>query len=89
MKIIDKVIFELFRLIFKSKRDLILENLSLRQQLGVQQRSITRPKIKNTDRIFWVWLSTIWNDWGPSMIIVTPPTVSGLLASPVTLATIP
>jgi len=33
-----------------------LENLALRQQLAVQQRSIKRPKVKNTDRIFWGWL---------------------------------
>ena len=45
MKLLTKVIFELLRLIFKSKRDLILENLALRQQLAVQQRSIKRPKI--------------------------------------------
>ncbi len=35
MKILAKLIFGLFRLIFKSKRDLILENLALRQQLAV------------------------------------------------------
>ncbi len=54
---------------------MILENLVLRQQLAVQQRSIKRPKVKNTDRIFWVWLSRIWNDWSSSLIIVKPPTV--------------
>ena len=77
MKLLARVIFELFRLIFKNKRDLILESLALRQQLAVQQRSIKRPKIRNTDRIFWVWLSRIWNDWRSSLIIVKPPTVIG------------
>ncbi len=75
MKLLAKLTFELFRLIFKNKRDLILENLAFRQQLAVQQRSIKRPKIKNTDRIFWVWLSRIWDDWRSSLIIVKPPTV--------------
>ena len=75
MKILAKLIFELLRLIFRSKHDVVLENLALRQQLVVQQRSIKRPKIKNTDRIFWVWLSRIWNDWRASLIIVKPPTV--------------
>ncbi len=75
MKILAKVIFELFGLIFRSKRDIVLENLVLHQQLAVQQRSIKRPKIKNTDRIFWVWLSRIWNDWISSLIIVKPTTV--------------
>jgi hypothetical protein len=45
--------------------------------LAVQQRSIKRPKIKNTDRIFWVWLSRIWHDWRFFLIIVKPPTVIG------------
>jgi len=77
LKILAKFIFEFLRLIFRSKQDIVLENLALRQQLAVQQRSIKRPKIKNTDRIFWVWLSRIWNDWRSSLIIVKPPTVIG------------
>ena len=70
MKILARLIFEFLRLIFRSKQDIVLENLALRQQLAVQQRSIKRPKIKNTDRIFWVWLSRIWSDWRSSLIIV-------------------
>jgi len=62
LRILAKLVFEFLRLIFRSKQDIVLENLALRQQLAVQQRSIKRPKIKNTDRIFWVWLSRIWND---------------------------
>ncbi len=77
MKILAKLIFELLRLIFRSKQNIVLENLALRQQLIVQQRSIKRPKIKNTDRVFWVWLSRIWNDWRSSLIVVKPPTVIG------------
>jgi len=77
LKILAKLIFEFLRLIFRSKQDIVLENLALRQQLAVQQRSIKRSKIKNTDRIFWVWLSRIWSDWRSSQIIVKPPTVIG------------
>jgi len=77
MKIIANLILGLFRLIFKSKRDLIFGKLALRQQLAIQQRSIKSPKIKNTDRIFWGLLSRIWNDWRSSLIIVKPPTVIG------------
>jgi hypothetical protein len=63
LKILAKLIFEFLRLIFRSKQGIVLENLALRQQLAVQQHSIERPKIKNTDRIFWIWLSRIWSDW--------------------------
>ena len=77
MKMLCKLLGNLFAALFKSRQNLILENLALRQQLAVQQRSIKRPKIKNTDRIFWVWLSRIWDHWKSSLIIVKPPTVIG------------
>ncbi len=75
MKILAKLIFEFLRFIFRSKQELVLEHFALRQQLAVQQHSIKRPKNKNTGRIFWTWLSRIWNDWRSSLIIVIPPTV--------------
>jgi len=65
--------FEFLRLIFRSKHDIVLENLALRHQLVVQQRSIKRPKINNSDHIFWIWLSRFWNDWRASLIVVKPP----------------
>lgn len=77
MKILPKLIFRFLWLIFRSKQDIVLENLALRQQLAVQQRSVKRPKIKNRDRIFWVWLSNIWSDWKSALIIVKPGTVAG------------
>ena len=63
LKILTKLIFESFRLAFKSKRDLNLENLAFRQQLAKQQQKIKRPKMSGIDRLFWVWLSNIWLDW--------------------------
>ena len=77
MKILAELVFEFLRLIFRSKHDIVLENLALRQQLAVQQRSIKRPKIKNSDRISWIWLSRFWNHWRSSLIIAKPPTVIG------------
>jgi len=77
LKILTRLIFEFLKLIFRGKHNIVLENLALRQQLIVQQRSIKRPKIKNRDRIFWVWLSRFWNDWRASLIIVKPSTVIG------------
>jgi hypothetical protein len=43
-----------------SHRQLALENLALRQQLAVYQRTVTRPKLRTTDRLFWAWLSGAW-----------------------------
>jgi transposase InsO family protein len=77
LKNLAKLIFEFLRLIFRSKHDVVLENLALRQQLVVQQRSIKRSKIMNRDRVFWIWLSRFWNNWKSSLIVVKPPTVIG------------
>ncbi|MCP4610353.1 MAG: transposase [Planctomycetes bacterium] len=70
-----KVLFLLFRGFFVSRRNLILENLALRQQLTVQQRTIKRSKLKRKDRIFWAWLSRIWPQWKSTLIVVKPETV--------------
>jgi len=66
------VLFLLFRGFFVSRSNLILENLALRQQLTVQQRTIKRPKLKRKDRIFWAWLSRIWPQWKSALIVVKP-----------------
>jgi len=60
---------------FKTRRSLALENLALRQQLAVLQRSAKRPRISNVDRGFWVLLRRIWPDWNSVLLIVKPETV--------------
>jgi putative transposase len=52
-----------------------LENLALRHQLAVLQRSIPRPRLLRWDRILWVWLSRVWANWRSSLVIVQPATV--------------
>jgi hypothetical protein len=54
-----------------------LENLALRQQLEVLERSGKRPKLRQRDRVFWVLLSAIWADWRSALVIVKPETVLG------------
>jgi putative transposase len=56
-------------------RQLALENLALRQQLAVYRRTVTRPKLRMTDRLFWVWLARVWAGWRQPVLIVTPDTV--------------
>jgi len=60
---------------FKTRRELALENLALRQQLAVLQRSVKRARLSDVDRGFWVLLRRIWTDWERVLVIVKPETV--------------
>jgi putative transposase len=57
------------------RRDLILENAALRQQLAVYQRQGNRPRLTSADRLFWVWLSRAWPRWRSALLFVQPETV--------------
>ena len=56
-------------------RQLALENLALRRQLAVYNRTIIRPPLRSTDRLFWIGLAKIWTGWRGALVIVTPETV--------------
>jgi putative transposase len=62
--------------IFHSRAALELENLALRHQIGVLQRSARkRPKLTSGDRLLWICLSRLWRDWRSALAIVKPETV--------------
>ena len=62
--------------IVRSRAVLELENLALRHQIGVLQRSARkRPKLILVDRLLWAWLSRVWRDWRSALAIVQPETV--------------
>ncbi len=65
----------IFQALFKSKNDLLMENLALRQQLSTYQIKKTVPKLTDLDRSFWVALRKVWAKWADSLIIVKPETV--------------
>jgi hypothetical protein len=54
-----------------------LENLALRQQLAVLQRTGKRPKVTTWDWAFWVGLSRVWSGWKEACLLVKPATVVG------------
>jgi hypothetical protein len=56
-------------------RQLAFENLALRQQLSVYKRAVTRPRLRQIDRLFWVGLASVWAGWRQTLVIVTPDTV--------------
>ncbi|MEE9268911.1 MAG: integrase core domain-containing protein [Candidatus Krumholzibacteria bacterium] len=59
----------------KSRRSLALENLALRHQLDVLQRTRKPRHLTNRDRVLWIVLSRLWPDWRESLAIVQPKTV--------------
>ena len=68
-------LLRLLPFLFGGYRQLAIENLALRQQLSVYKRTTTRPKLRPTDRLFWVGLARVWVGWRQSLVIVTPDTV--------------
>jgi putative transposase len=82
VSLIQKPMLRLLRLFFglfvravTSRRQLLLENLALRQQIAVLKARHPRPKLRSVDKLFWVLLSRIWSGWKQSLVIVQAETV--------------
>ena len=57
------------------RRSLLLENLTLRQQLTVLKRRHPKLRIGLLDKLFWLAVRRVWSGWKQSLIVVTPETV--------------
>src|SRR4051794_6180625 len=62
---------------FRSRTEIALEVLALRQQMGVLKRKRPRPRLSPLDRLFWTVLRTTWSHWRDALVIVKPETVVG------------
>src|SRR5712664_262023 len=62
---------------FRARAVLQAEILALRHQILVLQRSSRgrRLRLRWADRVLWVWLSRLWNDWRSALLLVKPETV--------------
>jgi transposase InsO family protein len=61
--------------LFIRRKNLVLENILLRHQLLIYQRSIKRPKIRPIDRILLVWMSRLYAEWKKAMSVAKPETL--------------
>ena len=61
--------------LIRTRRQLAIQILALRHQLGVLKRSVKRPRLNNVDRVLWVLLSRRWASWSDALIVVKPTTV--------------
>lgn len=59
----------------RSKSDLILENVLLRQQLIVVSRHVKRPALNNQDRLVLVLTASKLRHWQQALLILQPDTV--------------
>jgi hypothetical protein len=61
----------------RSRQDLVLENLALRQQLLTLYAQRPRRRLTTPQKLFWVVLRKGWAGWRRPLILVTPRTVVG------------
>ena len=67
-----RLVLSTFRRVGASRRDLLWENLALRQQLAVYQRQTHRPRLQQRDRLFWTLLVRGWRGWRDALVFVQP-----------------
>jgi hypothetical protein len=68
--------FRLIWLFTRGHQALVLENLALRQQLAVYKRHSKRPRLRRSDRMFWIALAGLWKGWRRVLVLVHPDTAA-------------
>ena len=71
------VVCRALALALRGHREVVLENLALRQQLMAMKRANSRPRLQARDRRFWIALRRIWTNWRTALVLVRPETVVG------------
>ena len=64
------------RALCRSKADLVIENLALRQQVATLVKERPRPAIDDAERAFWVAFRASWAGWASRLFIVQANTVA-------------
>ena len=62
-------------LAFRGHRELVLENMALRQQLRAFKRTTKHSRLRTRDRLFWIVLANRWRHWRTALVFVQPETV--------------
>src|SRR5215470_6468623 len=61
----------------RCRQRLVVENMLLRQQLQVALRSQRRPRLRARDKLFWLLVRRLHQDWRRHLLLVRPETVLG------------
>ena len=75
IRLVLPLMFALARVLLRSRLELMVENLALRQQLAIFKHKQPRPRLAPADRLFWVFLRAAWRNWANALILVEPATV--------------
>jgi putative transposase len=75
MTLYPGLIVGLLRRALRSRQDLLIEHLVLRQQLAVCMRQPRRRSLRREDRLFWAFMAKVWPPWRSHLQLVQPGTV--------------
>ena len=70
-----RLLFVLLVRSIRSRRDLLLENLALRQQLAILRQRHPQPRFAAAEKLFWVILRRLWPQWKWALVLIQPETV--------------
>jgi putative transposase len=74
-RLVLTVLFHSLRALGRSRADLVLENVALRQQIAVLTRTRCLPRLQPEERMLWVALRRTWSRWQDALLVVQPETV--------------
>ena len=72
-----RLLFGLIPCSIRSRQDLLLKILALRQQLATLKTKCPKTKLHSADKVFWVVLRRFWTGWKRALVLVQPETVVG------------
>src|SRR3982750_3818042 len=69
------LVFRFLRLLLSGHEAVAPENAAPRRQIPAFQQKRKRPLLSTLDRVFWITLRSLWDDWRKPLLYVQPDTV--------------
>jgi len=70
-----RLVVTFFGSLLKYRRQLVLENLALKQQVAMLRQSVKRPRATPADKLFWIFFSRYVDGWRTTLHALHPDTV--------------
>ena len=75
LRLVLTVLFHSLRALGRSRSDLLLQNVALRQQINALIQAKPLPRLQPEERMLWVALRRTWSRWQDALLVVQPETV--------------